>query len=131
MTVSIMRISEMYDKDVFTDAGYFFGKISDVVLGKFMIHGWVIKATPSSMLRESMGSVRAVIVPHKAVRSIGDIVLISHNIELTRESQGDDVSQAQMGAGEAEATMAPQQQQQQAPQYGTPQQPPQRAPFRF
>ncbi len=131
MTVSIMRISEMYDKDVFTDAGYFFGKISDVVLGKFMIHGWVIKATPSSMLRESMGSVRAVIVPHKAVRSIGDIVLISHNIELTRESQGDDVSQAQMGA-EAEATMAPQQQQQQAPQYGAPpQQPPQRAPFRF
>lgn len=130
MTVSIMRISEMYDKDVFTDAGYFFGKISDVVLGKFMIHGWVIKATPSSMLRESMGSVRAVIVPHKAVRSIGDIVLISHNIELTRESQGDDVSQAQMGAGEAEATMAPQQQQ--APQYGAPpQQPPQRAPFRF
>ncbi len=131
MTVSIMRISEMYDKDVFTDAGYFFGKISDVVLGKFMIHGWVIKATPSSMLRESMGSVRAVIVPHKAVRSIGDIVLISHNIELTRESQGDDVSQAQMGgAGEAEATMASQQQQ--APQYGAPpQQPPQRAPFRF
>lgn len=128
MTVSIMRISEMYDKDVFTDAGYFFGKISDVVLGKFMIHGWVIKATPSSMLRESMGSVRAVIVPHKAVRSIGDIVLISHNIELTRESGGEDVSQAQMGG--AEATMAPSQQPM-APQYGQPVQPPQRAPFRF
>lgn len=126
--ISIMRISEMYDKDVFTDAGFFFGKISDVVLGKFMIHGWVIKATPSSMLRESMGSVRAVIVPHKAVRAIGDIVLISHNIELTREAGGEDVSQAQMGT---EATMASQQQPPMAPQYGQPTQPPQRAPFRF
>lgn len=123
-----MRISEMYDKDVFTDAGYFFGKISDVVLGKFMIHGWVIKATPSSMLRESMGSVRAVIVPHKAVRAIGDIVLISHNIELTRESGGEDTSQAQMGT---EAEVPTVQQPTMAPQYGTPTQPPQRAPFRF
>lgn len=120
----------MYDKDVFTDAGYFFGKISDVVLGKFMIHGWVIKATPSSMLRESMGSVRAVIVPHKAVRAIGDIVLISHNIELTRESGGEETGAAQMGT-EAEATMAPQQQAPPQSPYGTPQQPPQRAPFRF
>lgn len=119
----------MYDKDVFTDAGFFFGKISDVVLGKFMIHGWVIKATPSSMLRESMGSVRAVIVPHKAVRAIGDIVLISHNIELTRESAGEETSQAQMES--AEATMAPPQQQAPSP-YGPPVQPPQpRAPFRF
>lgn len=121
----------MYDKDVFTDAGYFFGKISDVVLGKFMIHGWVIKATPSSMLRESMGSVRAVIVPHKAVRAIGDIVVISHNIELTREAAGEETGQGQMG--EAETTMMPTQQQapMSSPYGAPPQQPPQRAPFRF
>ncbi len=85
MVASIMRISEMYEKDVFTDAGEYFGKVNDVVLGKFMIHGWVVKSTPSSMLRETLGNVRAVIVPHKAVRAIGDIVLISHSIELSRD----------------------------------------------
>ena len=84
---SIMRISEMYDKDVFTDAGRYFGKVSDVVLGKFMIHGWVIRATPQSLLKESLGDVRAVIVPHKAVKAIGDIMIISQHIELGRKEE--------------------------------------------
>lgn len=130
---TIMKISEMYDKDVFTDAGAYFGKVSDVVLGKFMIHGWVIKSTPQSMLREALSNVRAVIVPHKAVRAIGDIVIISQNIELGRaqedtedmqEGGHDEMPSAQMPAQAPSApAQAPQQQQ---PMGGYP-----RSPFRF
>lgn len=84
MAVPIMRISEMYDKDVYTDAGDFFGKVSDVVLGKYMVHGWIVRSTPSSLLQKSYGSVRAVVVPHKAVKAAGDIMIISHSIEISR-----------------------------------------------
>ena len=104
----------------FTDAGEYFGKVNDVVLGKFMIHGWVVKSTPSSMLRESLGNVRAVIVPHKAVRAIGDIVIISHNIELSRDDQFQDEP---MPEGDQMVPMPGMPQKQVPPQ--------QQAPFRF
>lgn len=115
--VSIMRITEMYDKDVFTDAGEYFGKVADIVLGKFMISGWVIKSTPTSMLRESLGNVKAVIVPHKAVKAIGDIVIISHNIELSKS----------VTTGPEEEEM-PVEEASQKPEVETQQKPP---PFRF
>jgi sporulation protein YlmC with PRC-barrel domain len=121
---SIMKISEMYDKDVFTDAGAYFGKVSDVVLGKFMIHGWVIKSTPQSMLRESLANVRAVIVPHKAVRAIGDIVIISQNIELGR-------AQEDMEEAPVEETAAPAPEPAPAPAPMPGGYPAPRSPFRF
>ena len=106
--VAIMRISEMYDKDVFTDAGKYFGKVSDVVLGKFMIHGWVIKSTPQSILKESLGNVRAVIVPHKAVKAIGDVVIISQHIELGKEDEEAELPEEEgEGASEAKDTPLP------------------------
>ncbi len=127
---AIMKISEMYDKDVFTDAGAYFGKVSDVVLGKFMIHGWVIKSTPQSMLRETLANVRAVIVPHKAVRAIGDIVIISQNIELGKASEDtEDVSEdagAEAPSEPAPAPMMPPQPPSGGYPGGTP-----RSPFRF
>lgn len=88
--ITIMRVTEMYDKDVYTDAGEYFGKVDDVVLGKFMVNGWIIKSTPNSLLREALGDVRAVIVPHKAVRAVGDVMLISHDIELTTSDELED-----------------------------------------
>lgn len=102
MPVPIMRISEMYDKDVYTDAGDFFGKISDVVLGKYMIHGWIVRSTPGSLLQKSYGSVRAVIVPHKAVKAAGDIMIISHAIEVSRPEpeETEESPPAQMTAAE-------------------------------
>jgi sporulation protein YlmC with PRC-barrel domain len=52
-----------------------------------MIHGWVIKATTSSLLQRTLGGVKAVIVPHKAVKAIGDIMIIVHSIEISQESE--------------------------------------------
>ncbi len=81
----MMRISEVYDKEVYTDDGVYFGKVSDVVLGKYMVHGWVVKSTPSSLLKRTLGGVKGVIVPHKAVKAIGDIMIIVHSIEISEE----------------------------------------------
>ncbi|MFH0961201.1 MAG: PRC-barrel domain-containing protein [archaeon] len=128
---TIMKISEMYDKDVFTDAGAYFGKVSDVVLGKFMIHGWVIKSTPQSMLRESLSNVRAVIVPHKAVRAIGDIVIISQNIELGRAQEDVSDDSAEGGHGEESLSQMPQVPQAPAPASQPPMGGYPRSPFRF
>lgn len=85
MVSSIMNISEVYEKDVYTDDGIFFGKVSDIVLGKYMVHGWVVKAVPNSLLKRTLGGVKAVIVPHKAVRAIGDIMIIVHSIEIAED----------------------------------------------
>jgi sporulation protein YlmC with PRC-barrel domain len=87
MASTIMQISETYDKEVYTDDGVYFGKIGDVVLGKYMIHGWVVKATSNSLLQRTLGGVKAVIVPHKAVKAIGDIMIIIHSIEISSEEQ--------------------------------------------
>jgi sporulation protein YlmC with PRC-barrel domain len=86
MAETIMKISETYDKEVYTDDGIFFGKIGDAVLGKYMIHGWVVKATSSSLLQRTLGGVKAVIVPHKAVKAVGDIMIIVHSIEISQEA---------------------------------------------
>lgn len=94
-----MKISETYDKEVYTDDGVYFGKIGDVVLGKYMIHGWVVKSTPNSLLQRTLGGVKAVIVPHKAVKAIGDVMIIVHSIEISDES---DASAGKKSAPEEE-----------------------------
>jgi len=127
--ISIMRVTEMYDKDVFTDAGEYFGKVDDVVLGKFMINGWIIKSTPNSLLREALGDVRAVIVPHKAVRAVGDVILISHDIELStgEEVEGEEGKEEQVPSNKT--GLFPQPPQQQQPPSGSG--PARAVPFRF
>ena len=86
---SIMKVSEVYEKEVYTDDGVYFGKIGDVVLGKYMIHGWLVKASPNSLLKRTLGGVKAVIVPHKAIKAIGDIMIIVHTIEISEEDKGE------------------------------------------
>ena len=85
MAATMMNISQTYDMEVYTDNGVFFGKVGDVVLGKYMIHGWVVKSTSNSLLKRTLGGVKAVIVPHKAVKAIGDIMIIIHSIEISSE----------------------------------------------
>lgn len=87
MTVQIKRLSDIYDVDVYTDAGMYFGKVGDAVLGKYMVNGWVVKSTPDSLLTKALKNVRAVIVPHKAVKSIGDIMIISHSMEFSSKDE--------------------------------------------
>ncbi len=75
-------LSSVYGKLVYNDAGKLFGRVQDVLLGKYAIHGWIIAIPPESYLRSMLPSVRAVIVPHKAVKAVGDILIVSSKISL-------------------------------------------------
>ncbi|MBR9679739.1 MAG: hypothetical protein GOU99_01660 [Candidatus Altiarchaeota archaeon] len=75
-------ISETYGRTVYTDDGNFFGKIQDAVVGKHSVHGWVVQITSESILKKTVPTVKAVIVPHKAVRAIGDVFLISGALDV-------------------------------------------------
>ena len=80
MAITVKDISEMFSKDVFTDKGFYCGKVSDVEfdLTRFKVRAIVIEAAKGTFLGKMVGGKRGIIVPYQMVQSIGDIVLIKH-----------------------------------------------------
>ncbi len=87
-------ITETYGKSVYTDDGFLFGRVQDVVIGKYAISGWVVNIPPESILRRTVPSVKAVIVPHKAVKAVGDILIVSSRLEVPQPRVGENESEA-------------------------------------
>ncbi len=87
-------VTQTYGKAVYTDEGFLFGRVQDVVLGKYAVQGWVVGIPPESVLKRAVPSVRAVVVPHKAVKAAGDIILISSKLEVPQPSRGDEEAEA-------------------------------------
>jgi len=83
-------ITETYGKAVYTDEGFLFGRVQDVVVGKYAITGWVVAVPPESILKRTVPNVKAVIVPHKAVKAVGDILLISSKLEVPQPKSGEE-----------------------------------------
>ena len=81
-------ITQTYGKTVYTDEGFLFGRVQDVVLGKYAIRGWVVGIPPESVLKKAVPTVKAVVVPHKAVKAAGDIILISSKLEVPQPTSG-------------------------------------------
>ncbi len=80
MGITVKELTEMIDKDVFTDKGMFCGKVADlqIDLRKFRVRALIIEAKRGSYLSEIIGGKRGVILPYSFVQSIGDIVIIRH-----------------------------------------------------
>ena len=80
MAITVKGISEMFGKDVFTDRGYYCGKVSDVELdlSRFKVRAVVIEAAKGTFLGNMVGGKKGVIVPYSMVNAIGDIVIIKH-----------------------------------------------------
>lgn len=80
MPITVKDISEMFNKDVFTDKGFYCGKVSDVEfdLSRFKVRAVVIEAAKGTFLGKIVGGKKGIIVPYQMVHSIGDIVLIKH-----------------------------------------------------
>ena len=80
MAVSVRSLSEMTQKDVFTDKGAYCGKVSDIGidLEKFRVKSIVIDAVRGSFLASLVGNKKGVVVPFAMVQSVGDVVLIKH-----------------------------------------------------
>ena len=77
MALKVKQISEIYDMQVYTDTGDYFGDIEESILTTNKVFGWRIKATKNSFLTKVLGGAKGVIVPHQLVKAVGDIMIIS------------------------------------------------------
>jgi len=77
MVLKVKQISEVYDMQVYTDTGDYFGDIEESILTTNKVFGWRIKATKNSFLNKVLGGAKGVIVPHQLVKAVGDIMIIS------------------------------------------------------
>jgi sporulation protein YlmC with PRC-barrel domain len=80
MGIKIQSVSKTWQRDVFTDRGFYCGKVEDVEcdLKRFKLRSLVIRAQKGSYLSKMLGSKRGLIIPFPMVHAIGDIIIIKH-----------------------------------------------------
>ncbi|MBI2148729.1 PRC-barrel domain-containing protein [Candidatus Woesearchaeota archaeon] len=79
MMLKTKKVTDVFGLRVFTDEGYYYGEIEEVVLQGNRVWGWRIKATKNSQLFRVLTGAKGATIPHQLVRSIGDIIIISKN----------------------------------------------------
>ena len=89
MAVQTRNITEIYGKEVFTDAGQTFGVVEEAIIAGNKIHSWRIKATRGSFLSRVLSGARGVIVPHQLVKAVNDVMIISRNAVPSYEEDDD------------------------------------------
>ena len=77
MALKIKNITDLYNMQVFTDTGDYFGDVEEAVLTNNKVSGWRIRATRESFLSRILGGAKGVIVPHQLVGAVGDVLIIS------------------------------------------------------
>ena len=91
--LKVKRMTQVYDMKVFTDGGEYFGDVEETILTGNKVFGWKVRATRNSSLHKILGGAKGVIVPHKLVRAVGDIVIISKSAmpqsSESEESEGE------------------------------------------
>jgi len=87
MALKIKNITDLYNVQVFTDMGDYFGDVEEAVLTNNKINGWRIRATRESFLSRILGGAKGVIVPHQLVKAIGDIMIISKSAVPSYEEE--------------------------------------------
>jgi sporulation protein YlmC with PRC-barrel domain len=89
MPVQVASVSDTYAKDVFTDKGYFCGKVEDVEcdLKRFKIRSLVIRAIKGSYLSRMLGDKKGVVIPFPMVQAVGDVIIIKHIIPPATEDE--------------------------------------------
>ncbi len=75
--LKVKRMTQVYDMKVFTDSGDYFGDVEEGIITSNKVFGWRVKATRNSSLAKMLGSAKGVIVPHRLVRAVGDIMIIN------------------------------------------------------
>jgi sporulation protein YlmC with PRC-barrel domain len=80
MAIQVSSISDTYAKDVFTDRGFFCGKVEDIEcdLKRFKIRSLVIRAVKGSYLGNMLGDKKGVVIPFPMVNAVGDVIIIKH-----------------------------------------------------
>lgn len=88
--LKIKNVSDVYEMKVFTDLGDYFGDIEESILTTNKVFGWRIKATKNSFLSKILGGAKGVIVPHRLVKAVGDIMIISKSAIPSYEDEDED-----------------------------------------
>ena len=80
MAVTVKDINEMFNKDVFTNKGFYVGKVKDIEfdLSKFKVRSLVIEVAGGTFLEKLISGKRGIIVPYPTIQAVGDIVIIKH-----------------------------------------------------
>ncbi len=80
MPITVKEVSEMFGKDVFTDRGFYCGKVTDVEfdLSRYKVRSLVISAARGTFLGKMVGEKKGIIVPYPMIQAIGDVVIIKH-----------------------------------------------------
>jgi sporulation protein YlmC with PRC-barrel domain len=80
MGITVKNISDVFNKDVFTNRGVFCGVVSDIDinLSKFRINSLVVETGKGSFLSDMIGGKKGVIIPYALVINVGDVVIIKH-----------------------------------------------------
>ena len=90
MALKIKNLTDAYNMQVFTDGGDYFGDIEEAILLSNKVSGWRIRATRNSFLAKILGGAKGVIVPHRLVKSVGDIFIISKSAVPTYDDNLED-----------------------------------------
>lgn len=80
MPITVKDIGDMFGKDVFTNKGFYAGKVTDMEfdLSRFKIRSVVIEAAKGSSLGKIVGGKKGIIVPYPMIQAVGDVMLIKH-----------------------------------------------------
>ena len=73
------KITDVFGLRVFTDEGFYYGDVEEVVMQGNRVWGWRVRATKASQLSRVLTGAKGATIPHQLVRSIGDIMIISKN----------------------------------------------------
>ncbi len=71
------KITNIFNVEVFTDSGEYFGDVEESILSNNKVFGWRVRSTKKSYLNKILGGAKGVIIPHQLVNSIGDVMIIS------------------------------------------------------
>ena len=90
--LKMKKISQTYDLKVFTDAGEYFGDVEDSIMTANKVFGWKIRSTKKSYISKVMSGAKGVIIPHKLVKSIGDIMIVTKAEIPSYDERGTEVT---------------------------------------
>jgi sporulation protein YlmC with PRC-barrel domain len=80
MEMAVSKLSEIQNREVFTEGGLKVGTLYDVAIESATgrIHGLLLnRVTPEFAERCNLEPEKKILIPYGAVRSIGDIILIA------------------------------------------------------
>ena len=83
--LKIKKISEVFGKRVYTDAGDLLGEIEEVNLSENKIDGWRIRVPGNAS--HLIGGARGIIIPHQFVKAMGDIIIVIKTSLPTKEEE--------------------------------------------